>query len=136
DLARQARAEQPDLAVIFTSGYTQDALMQNGRLEPGVSLLTKPYRREDLARKIGEALAQRRSRAGAARVAVAPQPTPVAPTAEPAAAVDEPVGVTSLRVLMVEDNHDLRRLGKDLIEILGHKVWAVASAEAALDVLA
>ena len=59
ELARQARLLLPQLAVLFTSGYTQDAIMQGGRLEPGVELLSKPYRREDLARRIRHLLANR-----------------------------------------------------------------------------
>ncbi|MEG2963288.1 MAG: hybrid sensor histidine kinase/response regulator, partial [Janthinobacterium sp.] len=60
ELARQARLLLPDLAVLFTSGYTHNAIMQGGRLDPGVELLSKPYRREDLARRIRHLLADRR----------------------------------------------------------------------------
>jgi PAS domain S-box-containing protein len=42
--------------VLFTSGYTEDAIMHHGRLDPGVLLLTKPYRKSDLARMIRLAL--------------------------------------------------------------------------------
>ena len=56
DLAEQARALRPGLRVLYTSGYTQDAIVHHGRLDPGVLLLNKPYRRADLARKIREAL--------------------------------------------------------------------------------
>ena len=52
ELARQARLLLPDIEVLFTSGYTQNAIVHGGRLDPGVELLSKPYRREDLARKI------------------------------------------------------------------------------------
>ena len=57
ELARQARLLLPDLAVLFTSGYTQDAIVHGGRLDPGVDLLSKPYRRDQLARKIRNSLA-------------------------------------------------------------------------------
>ncbi len=49
DVARQIR---PQLPVLFTSGYTEHASIGNGRLKPGVHLLSKPYRRQDLAAKI------------------------------------------------------------------------------------
>jgi hypothetical protein len=42
--------------VLYTSGYSQSAIIHNGRLDPGVLLLTKPYRRADLARMIRIAL--------------------------------------------------------------------------------
>jgi PAS domain S-box-containing protein len=56
ELARQAKAKLPKLAVLFTSGYTQNAIMHGGRLDPGIHLLSKPYRREQLARKIRQLL--------------------------------------------------------------------------------
>jgi PAS domain S-box-containing protein len=56
ELAARARACLPALAVLFTSGYTRNALTTDGRLDQGVKLLGKPYRREDLARKVREVL--------------------------------------------------------------------------------
>jgi CheY-like chemotaxis protein len=58
EMARQAKLLLPKLAVLFTSGYTQNAIMHGGRLEPGIELLSKPYRREDLARKVHHLLAK------------------------------------------------------------------------------
>jgi PAS domain S-box-containing protein len=46
----------PGLKVLFTSGYTQSAVIHHGRLVPGVLLLTKPYRKQDLARMLRRAL--------------------------------------------------------------------------------
>ncbi len=43
EVARRARALRPSIKVLFTSGFTSTALVQNGRLEPGVELLMKPY---------------------------------------------------------------------------------------------
>ncbi len=43
EVARRARALRPSIKVLFTSGFTSSALVQNGRLEPGVDLLMKPY---------------------------------------------------------------------------------------------
>ncbi len=59
ELARRARMLLPDIQVLFTSGYTQNAIVHGGRLDPGVHLLSKPYGREQLARKIRELLANR-----------------------------------------------------------------------------
>lgn len=43
ELADAARLLQPELRVLFTSGYPRDAIMQAGRLEEGVELLSKPF---------------------------------------------------------------------------------------------
>jgi PAS domain S-box-containing protein len=55
-LARAASAEFPGLRVLFTSGYTENAIIHHGRLDPGVQLLSKPYRRQDLAAKLRDVL--------------------------------------------------------------------------------
>ncbi|MFC6475742.1 response regulator [Pseudomonas asuensis] len=52
ELARRARALRPSLKVLFTSGYTQDAVIQGGRFDTGTNLLSKPYRRDELAQKV------------------------------------------------------------------------------------
>ena len=51
-LAEDAAKRRPNLKVLFTSGYTEDAVIHHGRLERGVLLLSKPYRKADLARMI------------------------------------------------------------------------------------
>ncbi|MET0322094.1 MAG: ATP-binding protein [Duganella sp.] len=57
ELARLARAKLPGLAVLFTSGYAENAIVHGGRLEAGVELLGKPYSRDALARKVRQVLA-------------------------------------------------------------------------------
>src|SRR6201995_969097 len=57
ELARKAKERLPHLAVLFTSGYTENAIVHGGRLDRGVELLSKPYTREALARKIRPVLA-------------------------------------------------------------------------------
>lgn len=52
EMVRHARAILPGLAVLYTSGYAQDAIVHDGRLDPGVQLLSKPYSREQLAGRI------------------------------------------------------------------------------------
>ncbi|GGC18008.1 histidine kinase [Oxalicibacterium flavum] len=61
ELARMARERIPDIAVLFTSGYTQNAIVHGNRLDAGVELLSKPYTRETLSRKIRHVLAKRSS---------------------------------------------------------------------------
>lgn len=57
ELARLARERRPHMAVLFTSGYAQDAIVHGGRLDPGLDLLGKPYTQDALARKIRHVLA-------------------------------------------------------------------------------
>jgi PAS domain S-box-containing protein len=56
ELADGARYIQPDLRVLFTSGYTRDAIMRDGRLEQGVDLLSKPFTYVALAAKVRDLL--------------------------------------------------------------------------------
>lgn len=56
ELSDRVNEIDPDLPVLYTSGYTEDAIVQDGRLERGVQLLRKPYRREELAAKVRKAL--------------------------------------------------------------------------------
>jgi CheY-like chemotaxis protein len=56
ELARRARERLPGIAVLFTSGYTENAIVHGGRLDDGVELLPKPYSRDALARKIRQVL--------------------------------------------------------------------------------
>ncbi len=58
ELADAARLLRPHLRVLYCSGYTENAVVHHGRLDPGVRLLAKPYRRADLARRVYEALHQ------------------------------------------------------------------------------
>jgi len=59
ELARKAKERMPDIGILFTSGYTENAIVHGGRLDPDVSLLTKPYTRQMLAARIREALNRR-----------------------------------------------------------------------------
>jgi PAS domain S-box-containing protein len=55
-VAAQAREIQPGIKVLFTTGYARNAIVHNGRLDPGVQLITKPYSFADLAAKIRDVL--------------------------------------------------------------------------------
>jgi PAS domain S-box-containing protein len=56
-LAIEAVKRLPALKTLYTSGYTENAIVHHGRLDPGVLLLAKPYRKSELARMIRQALA-------------------------------------------------------------------------------
>jgi PAS domain S-box-containing protein len=55
-LAAEMLQRRPQLKVLFTSGYTENAIIHHGRLDSGVLLLAKPYRKLDLARMLRVAL--------------------------------------------------------------------------------
>ena len=56
ELADQALKLRPDLKVLFTTGYTRNAIVHNGRLDDDVSLITKPFTFEGLAAKVRKLL--------------------------------------------------------------------------------
>jgi CheY-like chemotaxis protein len=56
-LADEIARRRPDAKVLYTSGYTENAIIHHGRLDTGVLLLPKPYRKSDLAGMIRRALA-------------------------------------------------------------------------------
>jgi signal transduction histidine kinase len=51
-LAEEVVKRLPTVKVLFTSGYTQNAIFHHGRLDPDIILLPKPYRKSDLARMV------------------------------------------------------------------------------------
>ena len=121
ELAQRASQIIPGIAVLFTSGYTQNAVVHGGRLDPGVELLSKPYRQEDLARKVRHLLANRQQ-VNALAGALCEQ--------RPAAPAEPPRG-QPLRLLLVEDQEEVRETSRQLLELLGCEVEDVATAEAA-----
>jgi len=126
DLAKQAKQYLPDIGVLFTSGYTQNAIVHGGRLDPGVQLLSKPYRRQDLARKVRHVLAN------AKQAALARKPLR---GGGQAAMLTSPAS-EALRILVVEDNVELRDMVCELLDMLGHQAQGVTTAEEALEKLA
>ncbi|UZK67827.1 PAS domain-containing hybrid sensor histidine kinase/response regulator [Sphingomonas sp. M1-B02] len=55
-LADEARRRRPGIKVLFTTGYTRNAIVHNGRLDLGVNLISKPFSFERLASKVREVL--------------------------------------------------------------------------------
>jgi signal transduction histidine kinase len=54
ELADKVRRRYPRLPVLYTTGYTRNAIVHQGRLDPDVHLLNKPYTQQELARKLRE----------------------------------------------------------------------------------
>ncbi len=116
ELARKARELLPDIAVLFTSGYTENAIVHGGRLDAGVDLIGKPYTQDALARKIRAVLATQRQR----------NQQQAAAKARVTDATHEPV------VLMVEDDELIRANTAELIRESGYVVIEAGDAHEAL----
>jgi CheY-like chemotaxis protein len=58
-LAKEAAKLQPGIRTLFTTGYARNAIVHQGRLDPGVELLTKPFSYADLAARVRDILDRR-----------------------------------------------------------------------------
>lgn len=63
-LSDEVKKLRPELPILFTTGYTRNAIVHQGRLDSGVSLLNKPYTQRDLAFKIRSVLGSGKDPAG------------------------------------------------------------------------
>ena len=52
ELAVEFRRRRPEIGILYTSGYTAEAVIHQGELDEGLDLLKKPYARADLARRV------------------------------------------------------------------------------------
>ena len=125
EMVRRAVQMLPALKVLYTSGYTQNAIVHGGRLDPGVELLSKPYSRQQLAFKIRQVLGNDGLDATAAEEGV----TQFDPDA---GAVWEPA---RLRILVVEDDASLRGAVCELLTLIGITPQQAASGAQALAAL-
>ncbi len=129
ELARKARERLPDIAVLFTSGYTENSIVHGGRLDRGVELLSKPYTREALARKFRHVLANQRQR----RLA-----TNEAPSTRSESPVEEvrPQPLHDGRtILLVEDDDLIRMSTAETLQDAGFVVVHAVTAEEAMTAL-
>jgi PAS domain S-box-containing protein len=128
ELARKAQERLPGIAVLFTSGYTENAIVHGGRLDKGIELLSKPYTREAMARKIRHVLRNQQQRG-------------VVVSASSASAQRRGNGdggnsaARALRVLLVEDDSLIRFSTADMLTDLGHSVTEAEDGAQALELL-
>ncbi|MGO7162578.1 response regulator, partial [Rhizobium johnstonii] len=123
ELARMARERLPDIAVLYTSGYTENSIVHGGRLDPGLELLSKPYTREELARKIRHVLTLRTQRRQGASDAV------VAPAKHPEITREK------LKLLLVEDDAFIRLDTAEILQDLGYDVIEADSGERGVEII-
>ena len=102
-LSLQARSRRPDLGVLITTAYAASALIRDGRLEPGIDLLAKPFTVEALAARVRDVLDHSRRDA-----------------------VDS-------RILVVEDEPLIRMVLAQTLAEMGCQVEEAATGGAALD---
>lgn len=122
EMARRAKERLPGVAVLFTSGYTENSIVHGGRLDAGVELLSKPYTREALARRLRHVIANQKQ---------VSQP-PVAKASSP---LDQQPALSSPRLLLVEDDFLIRSNTAEMLIEMGHQLTEASDGREALEFL-
>ncbi|MBE3034272.1 MAG: response regulator, partial [Actinobacteria bacterium] len=125
EMVQRAVQTLPALKVLYTSGYTQNAIVHGGRLDPGVELLSKPYSRQQLAFKIRQVLGSDAVQASGPEEGDTPPDLDTGAVWEPA----------RLRILVVEDDASLRGAVCELLMLIGITPQQAASGAQALEAL-
>jgi CheY-like chemotaxis protein len=118
EMARRAQEMHPGIRILYTSGYTQNAIVHNGRLDDDAFLLSKPYRKDELARKLRSVFA------GTARGPLQAEPPLIAPPAERRG-----------KILVVEDVMLIRMATVDMVEQIGFQATEAGDGAEALAIL-
>jgi signal transduction histidine kinase/DNA-binding response OmpR family regulator len=121
EFTRRAQEMFPKLLVLYTSGYTQNAIVHNGRLDDDAFLLSKPYRKDELARKLRSVFA------GTAR-------GPVSSSAGSSTALLDRNQQRG-KVLVVEDVMLIRMATVDMLEQIGFSAVEAGDGAEALTLL-
>ena len=119
EFTRRAQEMHPRIRILYTSGYTQNAIVHNGKLDDDALLLSKPYRKDELARKLRSVFS------GTARGAIAPT----------GVISDHSVNQRRGKVLVVEDVALIRVTTMDMASQLGFEAAEAADAGEALSLL-
>jgi CheY-like chemotaxis protein len=126
EFARRAQEMRPGLKVLFTSGYTQNAIVHNGRLDDDANLLSKPYRKDDLARKLRSLLDG--TPPGSSKS------EPVPPIVQGSSSSTLPDG-RRRKVLVVEDVALIRMTTVDMVDEIGFDTVEAGDGAEALAIL-
>ncbi|MCM2476278.1 PAS domain-containing protein [Rhizobium sp. CG5] len=119
ELARKVKERKPEIGVLFTSGYTENSIVHDGRLDTGVQFLNKPYTRDQLARKVRHVIDS--AKTGRNEVS-APQAV-------------QPVQNTPITVLLCEDDFLIRLSTTEILQDAGMIVLEAGSiAESLVEV--
>ncbi|MEO7055082.1 MAG: CHASE3 domain-containing protein [Rhizomicrobium sp.] len=118
EMTRRAQEMHPGIKILYTSGYTQNAIVHNGRLDDDAFLLSKPYRKDELARKLRSVFA------GTARGPLQAEPPSVAVPAERRG-----------KILVVEDVMLIRMATVDMVEQIGFQASEAGDGAEALAIL-
>jgi signal transduction histidine kinase/DNA-binding response OmpR family regulator len=118
EMTKRAQEMHPGLKVLYTSGYTQNAIVHNGRLDDDAFLLSKPYRKDELARKLRSVFA------GTARGPLQSEPPSIAAPAERRG-----------KILVVEDVMLIRMATVDMVEQIGFQASEAGDGAEALAIL-
>lgn len=125
EMARRAKERLPDLAILFTSGYTENSIVHGGILDAGIELLSKPYTREALARRIRHVIANQKQITRATRASRS------VPASKPESQAEK-----SLRILLVEDDALIRFNTAEILGERGYDVIEATTGAEALSLLA
>ncbi|SCX29592.1 Blue-light-activated protein [Agrobacterium sp. DSM 25558] len=129
ELARKAKERLPNIAVLFTSGYTENSIVHGGKLDTGVDLLSKPYTREALARKFRSILGKTDEGDSQAQRSKNDEPMRQERTET------NSMLTAQITVLLVEDDALIRMNTAEILQDAGFIVVEAASAEEAMAAL-
>ena len=146
ELARKTRERLPAIAVLFTSGYTDNAIVHAGRLDEGIELLSKPYTYEALARKVRHVLrnegwqtldetASGAGDAGLGAYAMGQSAEVAGEAAHAGDAGHAADALNRLRILYVEDDELVRLSTAELLRTFGLQIVETGSDVEALRIL-
>jgi two-component system cell cycle sensor histidine kinase/response regulator CckA len=116
EVATALQQRVPDLGVLFMSGYTQTAIVQNGALESGLHFLAKPFTPAELLARVREVLAARTA------AAASTQPTTTATPTMPPTRESSPATPARRRIVVADDEPGLRLLLAATLSGAGYEV--------------
>jgi signal transduction histidine kinase/DNA-binding response OmpR family regulator len=132
-LAQQAAQLRPGLKIVFTSGYTQDSIIHHGRLDDGVHLISKPYRKEELARKLRSVLGTHADTREEPVIETTEQSGTSAE--EPKTEVPLPAGGAVANVVFAEDDALVRMATVDMLEAMNYNVVPASDLTSAIEAI-